>query len=134
MKKIFIAIAFALLTLTLSAKEVSKNSSTGMTLSEELGVYSITGKGGAIILGDVKTTRNTLASLEKCFIQEHLNNYIDCGEQKFEVHSDDQGLYIIKVGLGAVKVRQSDVNIFLLKVESIIAKDKLSRIGKIIKE
>ena len=134
MKKIFIAIAFALLTLTLSAKEVSKNSSTGMTLSEELGVYSITGKGGAIILGDVKTTRNTLASLEKCFIQEHLNNYIDCGEQKFEVHSDDQGLYIIKVGLGAVKIRQSDVNIFLLKVESIIAKDKLSRIGKIIKE
>ena len=134
MKKIFIALAFALLTLTLSAKEVSKNSSTGMTLSEELGVYSITGKGGAIILGDVKTTRNTLASLEKCFIQEHLNNYIDCGEQKFEVHSDDQGLYIIKVGLGAVKVRQSDVNIFLLKVESIIAKDKLSRIGKIIKE
>ena len=134
MKKIFIAIAFALLTLTLSAKEVSKNSSTGMTLSEELGVYSITGKGGAIILGDVKTTRNTLASLEKCFIQEHLNNYIDCGEQKFEVHSDDQGLYIIKVGLGAVKIRQSDVNIFLLKVESIIAKDKLTRIGKIIKE
>lgn len=134
MKKIFTAFAFALLTLTLSAKEVSKNSSTGMTLSEELGVYSITGKGGAIILGDVKTTRNTLASLEKCFIQEHLNNYIDCGEQKFEVHSDDQGLYIIKVGLGAVKVRQSDVNIFLLKVESIIAKDKLSRIGKIIKE
>jgi len=134
MKKIFIALAFALLTLTLSAKEVSKNSSTGMTLSEELGVYSITGKGGAIILGDVKTTRNTLASLEKCFIQEHLNNYIDCGEQKFEVHSDEDGLYIIKVGLGAVKVRQSDVNIFLLKVESIIAKDKLSRIGKIIKE
>ena len=134
MKKIFTAFAFALLTLTLSAKEVSKNSSTGMTLSEELGVYSITGKGGAIILGDVKTTRNTLASLEKCFIQEHLNNYIDCGEQKFEVYSDDQGLYIIKVGLGAVKVRQSDVNIFLLKVESIITKDKLSRIGKIIKE
>ena len=134
MKKIFIAIAFALLTLTLSAKEVSKNSETGMVLSEELGIYTITGKGGAIILGDVKMTRNTLAALEKCFIQEHLNNYIDCGEQKFEVHSDDQGLYIIKVGLGAVKIRQSDVNIFLLKVESIIAKDKLSRIGKIIKE
>ena len=134
MKKIFIAIAFALLTLTLSAKEVSKNSSTGMTLSEELGVYSITGKGGAIILGDVKTTRNTLASLEKCFIQEHLNNYIDCGEQKFEVHSDDQGLYIIKMGVGAVKLRQSDVNMFLIKMESIIAKDKLHRISKIMQE
>ena len=134
MKKIFIAIAFALLTLTLSAKEVSKNSETGMVLSEELGIYTITGKGGAIILGDVKVTRNTLAALEKCFIQEHLNNYIDCGDQKWEVHSDDQGLYIIKVGLGAVKIRQSDVNIFLLKVESIIAKDKLTRIGKIIKE
>jgi hypothetical protein len=134
MKKIFIAIAFALLSLTLTAKEVSKNFSTGMILSEELGIYTITGKGGAIILGDVKVTRNTLASLEKCFIQAHLNNYIDCGEQKWEVRSDEDGLYIIKVGLGAVKIRQSDVNIFLIKVESIIAKDKLSRIGKIIKE
>lgn len=134
MKKIFLALAFALLSLTLSAKEVSKNSETGMVLSEELGIYTITGKGGAIILGDVKATRNTLAALEKCFIQEHIKDYIDCGEQKFEVHSDNQGLYIIKVGLGAIKVRQSDVNIFLLKVESIIAKDKVSRIGKIIKE
>jgi hypothetical protein len=105
-----------------------------MVLSEELGVYSISGKEGAIILGDVKKTRDILASLSKCFIQEHLKNYIDCGEQKWEVHSDDQGLYIIKMGVGAVKLRQSDVNLFLIKVESIITKDKLSRIGKIIKE
>lgn len=137
MKKYIIAtIAIALFTLPLFAKskEVSKNSDTGMVLSEELGVYSISGKGGAIILGDVKKTRDILASLSKCFIQEHLKNYIDCGEQKWEVHSDDKGLYIIKMGVGAVKLRQSDVNMFLLKVESIIAKDKLSRIGKIIVE
>ena len=135
MKKYIIAtIAAALFTLPLFAKEVSKNSDTGMVLSEELGVYSISGKEGAIILGDVKKTRDILASLSKCFIQEHLKNYIDCGEQKWEVHSDDQGLYIIKMGVGAVKLRQSDVNLFLIKVESIIAKDKLSRIGKIIKE
>lgn len=135
MKKYIIAtIAAALFTLPLFAKEVSKNSDTGMVLSEELGVYSISGKEGAIILGDVKKTRDILASLSKCFVQEHLKNYIDCGEQKWEVHSDDQGLYIIKMGVGAVKLRQSDVNLFLIKVESIIAKDKLSRIGKIIKE
>lgn len=134
MKKLILAIAFALITFTLSAKEVSKNSDTGMVLSEVQGVYSISGPGGAIVLGDIRKTRDILASLSKCFIQEHLKNYIDCGEQKWEVHSDDQGLYIIKMGVGAVKIRQSDVNLFLIKVESIIAKDKLSRIGKIIAE
>lgn len=136
MKKLILAIAFALITLTLSAKvkEVSKNSDTGMVLSEVQGVYSITGPEGAIILGDIKKTRDILASLSKCFIQEHIKNYIDCGEQKWEVKSDDKGLYIIKMGVGMVKIHQSDVNIFLLKVESIIAKDKGSKILKILKE
>lgn len=134
MKKLILAIAFVLITFTLSAKEVSKNSDTGMVLSEVQGVYSISGPGGAIVLGDIRKTRDILASLSKCFIKEHLKNYIDCGEQKWEVHSDDKGLYIIKMGVGAVKIRQSDVNLFLLKVESIIARDKISRIGKIIAE
>ena len=105
-----------------------------MVLSEELGVYSITGPGGVIIIGDARKTRDTLASLSKCFIQEHIKNYIDCGDQRYEVKSDDNGLYIIKMGVGAVKLRQKDVNMFLIKMESIIAKDKLHRISKIIKE
>ena len=134
MKNIFIAILLALASLTLSAKEVSKNSDTGMVLSEELGVYSITGPGGVIIIGDARKTRDTLASLSKCFIQEHIKNYIDCGDQRYEVKSDDNGLYIIKMGVGAVKLRQKDVNMFLIKMESIIAKDKFHRISKIIKE
>lgn len=134
MKKILIALAFAILTVSLSAKEISKNSDTGMKLTEELGVYSISGPGGILILGDIKTTRNTLASLEKCFIQEHIKDYISCGDQKYEVKSDDKGLYIIKAGAGAVKIRHSDVSIFLLKVEAIITKDKISRISKIITE
>lgn len=134
MKNIFIAILLALASLTLSAKEVSKNSDTGMVLSEELGVYSITGSGGVIIIGDARKTRDTLASLSKCFIQEHIKNYIDCGDQRYEVKSDDNGLYIIKMGVGAVKLRQKDVNMFLIKMESIIAKDKFHRISKIIKE
>lgn len=134
MKKLILAIAFALITLTLSAKEVSKNSDTGMVLSEVKGVYSITGPGGVIILGDARKTRDTLASLSKCFIQEHLKNYIDCGDQRYEVKSDDNGLYIIKAGVGAVKLRQTDVNMFFIKMESIIAKDKLHRISKIIQE
>lgn len=134
MKNIFIAILLALVSLTLSAKEVSKNSDTGMVLSEVKGVYSITGPGGVIIMGDARKTRDTLASLSKCFIQEHLKNYIDCGDQRYEVKSDDNGLYIIKAGVGAVKLRQTDVNMFFIKMESIIAKDKLHRISKIIQE
>lgn len=134
MKNIFIAILLALATFTLSAKEVSKNSDTGMVLSEVKGVYSITGPGGVIIMGDARKTRDTLASLSKCFIQEHFKNYIDCGDQRYEVKSDDNGLYIIKAGVGAVKLRQTDVNMFFIKMESIIAKDKLHRISKIIQE
>ena len=134
MKNIFIAILLAFASLTLSAKEVSKNSDTGMVLSEELGVYSITGPGGVIILGNAWKTRDTLASLSKCFIKEHIKNYIDCGEQRYEVKSDDQGLYIIKMGVGAVKLRQKDVNMFFIKMESIIAKDKIHRISKIMQE
>ena len=131
---LIMAIILAAAALTLSAKEVSKNSETGMVLSEEMGIYSISGKGGAIILGDIKKTREILVSLEKCFLQEYVKNYIDCGDQKFEVKSDDKGLYIIKVGLGAVKIRQSDVTLFLVKVESIIIKDKGTRIINILKE
>jgi len=119
---------------TLSAKEVCRNSNTGMVLSENLGVYTITGKGGALILGDLKESRNLLASFEKCFLQTHANAIFDVniGEQKYQVKSDSQGLYIIKMGLGAVKIYQSDVSIFLLYLEAKIAKNKGKEIWDVI--
>jgi hypothetical protein len=140
MKKFIFAIALALTTLTLSAKEVVKNPITDMKLSEALGVYTISGPQGAMILGNLDNSINLLTSLETSFFQEHLN-FINWENQKYEVGSDKEGLYIIKVGAGAVKIRQSDVNIFLAKLLLIkgdaaaqVAKEKAVKIWNDIKE
>lgn len=134
MKKIIIALAIALFSVTLSAKEISSNSSTGMTLSENLGVYTITGKAGAIILGDVKAARTFMADANKCFAQEKLKNVFEVGDQKYEVGKDDEGLYIIKIGFGGVKVRPSDTALFYTKLESIIISTKWNKIVETVKE
>ena len=83
-----------------------------MTLSENLGVYSITGKSGAIILGNKDQAKEFLLSAHKAIIKETLNDIFDCGRDQFEVLSDDQGYYVVKVGLGAVKIRYSDTLTF----------------------
>lgn len=109
MKKLLALLFFALAAVTVNAEEISKNSSTGMALDETAGVYSLIGKnGGIIILGDIKTARNFLFSANVCFAQEKLQSLVDCGEQKFKVEKDDEGLYIVKIGLGGVKLRPSD--------------------------
>lgn len=112
------------------------NHNTGMKLTENLGVYSITGPKGVLILGDIKESRDILWQMEKCFVASNLESLltITINDQKYEVKSDDQGLYIIKVGLGAVKLRQSDVNQFLYYLESKIAKDKTKKIWDVITE
>lgn len=138
--KTIITIALALATISISAKEVAKNPVTDMTLSEALGVYTISGPQGAIILGNLDKSIDLLTSLETSFFKEHLN-FINWENQKYEVGSDKDGLYIIKVGAGAVKIRQSDVNIFLAKLLLIkgdaaakVAKEKAVKIWKDIKE
>ena len=111
--KRLITLAIALIAAaTLSAKEIVKNPVTGMTLSENLGVYTITGKSGAIILGTKDQAKEFLLSAHKAILKETLNDIFDCGRDQFEVLSDDQGYYVVKVGLGAVKIRYSDTLTF----------------------
>ena len=112
MKRIITIIALALATITLSAKEISTNPATGMTLSETLGVYTITGQGGAIVLGNQESASKFLMSANGSFATEVINHIFNFGDDQFEVRKDDSGLYIIKIGLGAVKLRPSDTALF----------------------
>lgn len=113
MKRIIItAIAIVLASFTLSSKEVVTNPVTGMTLTENLGIYSITGKSGVIVLGTKDQAKEFLSTAHKAILKETLNDIFDCGKDQLEVGSDDQGYYVIKVGLGAVKLRWTDTLTF----------------------
>lgn len=113
MKKIVTIITLALATIaTINAKEVSTNPATGMTLSENLGIYTITGKAGAIILGDKESASKFLMSANGAFATEAINHIFNLGDDKFEVGKDDKGMFIIKVGVGAVKLRPGDTTLF----------------------
>lgn len=109
---IALTIAAATITTTLSAKELSRNPDTGMTLSEHLGVYTITGKGGAIILGTKEDAIKFVSNANGTLFTEAINRVFNFGDDQFEVGRDDKGMYIIKVGLGAVKLRPSDTALF----------------------
>lgn len=112
MKHIITLIAIAFASLTLSAKEVSTNLSTGMTLSEIQGIYTISGESGAIVLGDKSLASKFLKSANGSFATKAINHVFNLGDDEFQVMKDDQGMYIIKVGLGAVKLRPSDTALF----------------------
>lgn len=112
MKRIIILFALAFASLTLSAKEISTNPATGMTLSETLGVYTITGQNGAIVLGNKESASKFLMSANGSFATEAINHVFNLGNDEFEVGKDDKGMFIIKVGLGAVKLRPSDTALF----------------------
>ena len=112
MKRIIILFALAFASLTLSAKEISTNPATGMTLSETLGVYTITGQNGAIVLGNKESASKFLMSANGSFATEAINHIFNLGDDEFEVGKDDKGMFIIKVGLGAVKLRPSDTALF----------------------
>jgi hypothetical protein len=112
MKKIITIIALALATLTLSAKDVVKNPVTNKVLDKTAGVYSIKAPKGIIILGTEEMTREFLLSAAEAFSKEILHRTFKIGDDQFEVLKDDAGLYITKVGLGVMKIRQSDVLYF----------------------
>ena len=112
MKHIITIIALALATLTLSAKELAKNPDTGLTLHETLGVYSITGNGQAIILGNEKDTRAFFNNSVKVFTGDALEKLLDTKDAKYQLKSDDKGAYLYKVGAGLVKIRYSDAIFF----------------------
>ena len=112
MKHIITILALALVCATVSSKEISRNPDTGMTLSENLGVYTITGRGGVIILGNKENALKFVHAANGTFATEVINHVFNFGDDQFEVGKDDKGLFIIKVGLGAVKLRPSDTLLF----------------------
>jgi hypothetical protein len=112
MKHIFIILALVIATANLSAKDVVKNPITNMRLTENLGVYTIRGHSGFIITGNEEQTKRFISSATDAFTQEFLNKTLDIGEDRFTVGKDDGGWYLLKLGLGGVKLRISDVVLF----------------------
>ena len=112
MKHIITIIALALACISMSAKEVAKNHVTNKVLDKTAGIYSIKGPKGIIILGTEEMTKEFLLSASEAFSKEILHSTFKIGDDQFEVMKDDAGLYIMKIGLGVVKVRQSDVVVF----------------------
>lgn len=112
MKHIITIIALAVACISLSAKDVVKNPVTNKVLDKTAGVYSIKAPKGIIILGNEEMTREFLLSAAEAFSKEILHRTFKIGDDQFEVLKDDAGLYITKVGLGVMKIRQSDVVVF----------------------
>lgn len=116
------------------SKEIARNPDTGMTLTEIKGIYYLKSKTGIIMIGDVKQTRDVLNMMNICFTKEKISEVINCGEQEYKVKRDDEGMYIMKAGLGAVKIRATDSALFFTMIEGKIMKDKGKKIWEIIKE
>ena len=134
MKRFLLFFATVIFSTLAESKEISRNPDTGMTLTEIKGIYSLKSNNGIIVLGDIKETRNALNMMNICFTKEKLSDVINCGEQEYKVKKDDEGMYIIKVGLGAVKIRATDSALFFTIIEGKIMKDKGKKIWNVIKE
>ena len=67
MKHIITTIAFVFISITISAKTVVKNPATGKVLDNTMGVYSIKGNSGVIILGAEDQARHFMISAADCF-------------------------------------------------------------------
>ena len=131
MKHIITILAITFACISLSAKEVVKNPVTGMTLSENLGIYTITGKSSVIALGTKDQAKEFFSNSFASFTKENINKLFKTGENQFNVGEDEDGLYIIKVGLGGAKLRQSDIILFgsALGVKSILESDTAQKLG-----
>ena len=131
MKRLMLIAVAITISLSLSAKELCRSEQTGMALNEESGIYFLSFRSGRLNLGDLKSARNFLAQMEKSCIQEDLKSTFDTGEQKFQVKKDSKGFYIQS---DRMKIRQCDIEMFLVWLESRIIKDKASRIWDILTE
>ena len=112
MKHIITIIAFVLISLTISAKTVVKNPATGKVLDNTMGVYSIKGNTGIIILGTEDQARHFMISAADCFVDSMIGYYANINDQEYRVAKDEAGLYIFRVGLGVMKIRSHDVAVF----------------------
>ena len=112
MKHIITIIAFVLISLTISAKTVVKNPATGKVLDNTMGVYSIKGNSGVIILGTEDQARHFMISAADCFVPSMIGYYANINDQEYKVAKDEAGLYIFRVELGSMKIRSHDVMVF----------------------
>ena len=112
MKHIITTIAFVFISITISAKTVVKNPATGKVLDNTMGVYSIKGNSGVIILGTEDQARHFMISAADCFVPSMIGYYANINDQEYKVAKDEAGLYIFRVGLGAMKIRSHDVIVF----------------------
>ena len=112
MRHIITTIAFVLISLTISAKTVVKNPATGKVLDNTMGVYSIKGNSGVIILGTEDQARHFMVSAADCFVPSMIGYYANINDQEYRAAKDEAGLYIFRVRLGAMKIRSHDVMVF----------------------
>ena len=112
MKHIITTLAFVLISLTISAKTVVKNPVTGKVLDNTMGVYSIKGNSGVLTLGTEDQARHFMIAAANCFVDTMVGYYANINEQEYRVAKDEAGLYIFRVGLGAMKIRSHDVVVF----------------------
>ena len=110
--KYIITITITIISLTLSAKTVVKNPATGKVLDNTMGVYSIKGNSGVIILGTEDQARHFMISAADCFVDSMIGYYANINDQKYRVAKDEAGLYIFRIGLSPMKIRSHDVMVF----------------------
>lgn len=135
MKRIITIIVLSLFAVTASAKDVYVNTETFTKLTENRGVYSISGLSGDIVLGDLKTSRDIMLEMVGCFSQYRGGNleFYCGGEPKYEIKSDGLGRYLIKAGHSDVKLRESDVKKFWMHIQALIDIDKEKKVVNTIK-
>ena len=110
--KYIITIIITFITLTISAKTVVKNPATGKVLDNTMGVYSIKGNSGVIILGTEDQARHFMISAADCFVDSRIGYNTNINDQKYRVAKDEVGLYIFRIGLSPMKIRSHDVMVF----------------------
>lgn len=112
MKHIITTIAFVFISITISAKTVVKNPATGKVLDNTMGVYSIKGNSGVIILGTEDQARHFMISAVNCFVDTMVGYYANINDQEYKVAKDEAGLYIFREDLKMMKIRSHDVIVF----------------------
>ena len=112
MKRIILLFIITLTSLTISAKEVVKNPATGKSLDNTMGIYSIKGNSGILTLGTEDQARHFMIAAANCFVETMVGYYASINGQEYKVAKDEAGLYIFRVGLGAMKIRSHDVIVF----------------------
>ncbi len=108
----YIIIIITLIPLTISAKTVVKNPATGKVLDNTIGVYSIKGNSGVIILGTEDQVRHFMISAADCFVDSRIGYNTNINDQEYRVAKDEAGLYIFRMDLSTMKIRSHDVIVF----------------------